>query len=255
MSIKIDVTMTATARPEIVKKTLDSFWNNLFNSAPEIDYRLVVNIDSITSKYDEEVYAVQEKIAAICKSYFPNNCISITDVPNFAAAFKWTWDSIRDDARFIFHLEDDWELLRPVNLLQMLTLFIRYQNLITLRLNAFPSKECQTKNWNLLLPWNGDFFEVTRENRGTVGICGHPSLIEGNFVRYARKFLNGKSNPEKSLKGHQQGLRSLFEIAQIGVYSKQNSPPLIKDIGREWRIKNGIHKKGPAAFFTEWVKK
>lgn len=250
MSIKIDITMTATPRPEVVEKTLQSFKDNLFNSAPELDYRLVVNIDPIPGFYDRI-----EETKEICKRFFPTFSIrSLHTDPNFAVAFKWAWDNIRPDTQFIFHLEDDWELLRPVNLLEMLELFIRFQNLIILRLNAFPSKELHTKNWNLLLPWNGSFFEVTRENRGTVGVCGHPSLIDAKFVRYARKFLNGKSNPEKALKSSTRELRSLFEIAQIGVYSEQNSPPLIKDIGREWRIASKIHKKGPAAFFTEWAR-
>ncbi len=255
---KIDITTTATLRPEILKRTLSSFRNNLFIPWIELDYQLVINVDPVGAKesYPDENKDRLYKIAKICKIYFDDRVVfNSPPKAHFARAFKWTWDHTRPDADFIFHLEDDWELLRPVDIFRMISIFTKYKYLNILRLNAFPSKELTTKNWNLMFDWNGDFFEVSPSLKGTIGFCGHPSLIDGHFVRMARLWLDGEKNPEKQMKGHHPILGAILKKGDIGIFSQPNSPPLIGDIGRDWMVKNKLRKRGNKAFFTEWEQK
>ena len=42
---------------------------------------------------------------------------------------------------------------------------------------------------------------------------------------------------------------------RYGVYIKQNSAPMVKDIGRDWMIKSGYRKAGNKAWFDQWEKK
>jgi len=254
--LKIDITTTATLRPELLEKTLDSFWENLFQNHTEIDFRLVINIDPIgqVESYPGCMQTIYTHMCNYCFSIFPNSLINFPEKANFAKAFKWCWGNVRPDADFVFHLEDDWQLLRQVDLTQMIFLTEKYPRLIILRLNAFTSKECTTKNWNLLLNWNGDFFEVSQSLKGTVGFCGHPSLINAGFVRGAAKYLDGIHNPEKVMKGRHPHFGPILHSAELGVFSEQNSLQQIKDLGRKWMIRNNYRKWGSKAFFTEWRK-
>jgi len=248
--IKIDITTTATARPGVFRRTMESFIMFMFNLGVSADYRLILNIDPAGGNQTQA-----ERVKSIAQSLFLDPVINVPETANFARAFKWTWDHIREDADFVFHLEDDWELLHRVDVCKLIEILESHRDLLLLRLNAFPSSEVQTKNWNLILPWNGEYFEVTDRNKGTVGFCGHPSLIKAGFVRFARTFLDGVHNPEKQLKGSTSPyLRSVFTSSELGVYSTPGAGPLIRDLGRSWRIKNKVTKKGPAAFFTEWIR-
>ncbi len=252
--MKIDITTTATYRPELLEKTFNSFWRFIFSRYPENNYRLVINIDPVGREelYPGQIEDISFRMLEFCRSYFDDVYVNFPKVANFAKAFKWCWDNVRVDADYVFHIEDDWELLRPVNFSRMLFLFRKYPELIILRLNAFASSELTTKNWNLLLPWNGDFFEVSSSLKGTIGFCGHPSLIDADFIRGARVYLDGIHNPEKEMKGHHPYYGPLFRSCQLGVFSEQNSPPLIKDLGRRWMMDNHYKKKGNKAFFVEW---
>ena len=252
MCPRIAITMTATLRPTILRKTLNSFCSNCFN----MDEVLIINIDPV-GIHDTEHMCVTDTIECIISEYWSRrNSILYTPLhASFPAAFKRVWQkAAQTDFDYIFHLEDDWQLLRGVDLSDMIHLMEENEDLMILRLSQFPTGQNRTKNWNKWLYWTGEFFESKPEEKGLLGFCGHPSLIKREFVEAALKVLDGIHNPEKQIKGHNKIMKPLYDKGRFGVYSPQNCGPTVMDIGRPWMVKNGFKKQGDKANFTQWEK-
>ena len=243
----VDITMTATRRPDILRRTLESFTKLMFS--PVLDQvRLVVNVDPAglpISSFD---------IIDVCREFFPNGNIHcrLAAEPSFGSAFCWTWSQV--SAPWVFHLEDDWELLRPVELSAMIALMEEEPDLAVMRLPYKLTGEELSKNWNLFFPWNGRYFECPANYAGGAGFSGHPSLIRSDFVKRTLKFLNPNHNPEKQFHARIPDLQKVVLEYRYGVWAERSAPPIIKDIGRDWMTQQGFSKEGNKAFFTRWAK-
>lgn len=248
---KIDICMTACLRPKIIEKTLQTFSKYLFNDS-DFQYRLLINIDYAGNVCVKENCCVATDIIGIASSFFKDIIYKAGKTPNFSKSFKWVWDQV--DADYVFHLEDDWELLRPVSLKKMIALMEKYKLLKILRLSAFTAGKDNMKNWNRFYPWNGEFYECPKNLIGGLAFSGHPSLIKSDWVYYVRKYLNGVSNPEKQIKWRDKKIGPYIENFRYGVFSEQNIGPTIVDLGRRWMIQNGWRKEGNKARFIKWVK-
>jgi len=189
--------------------------------------------------------------------YRPNlydrNVINVSEKPSFPAAFKWVWANI-NNSDFVIHLEDDWLLKRPANVSNMISILNSEDDLALLRMPLFQSQENKMKNWNLMYPWNGRYFECPKEYIGRAGFCGHPSLIKSQFVRNCAKHIKTNLNPEKQF--HELNVALKTEVCKwrYGVYGSPNEAALIEDIGRKWMIKNNFRKSGMKGWFKNWVK-
>ena len=254
----INITMTAIRRPELHERVLKSFCEKMFYPAMEKDRTLklypIMHIDPIGCKN-----WISEDSYDILKKYFIRNITYIESnnrTAHFGYSFKEVWQESKNNmADFTFHLEDDWELLKPVDLLNLIRIMQKFPHLQIMRLNMFSSGNLVTKNWNKFIPWNGVFFEVTPPDRGLLGFTGHPSLIRQSFVNEVAPKLNPDSNPEKQIKGKNPKFKRLFQYPYTyGVWGERGKGPIVRDIGREWMIKNGYRKKGSKAYFTEYVK-
>lgn len=241
----IDITMTATCRANIVNKTLLSFTRNMFNSCSnEHCFRLIVNIDPVGPD-------TQVAVEYVCKEYFNNIIINKPDSAHFPRAFKWCWSQV--SAAYVFNLEDDWELMRFVCLVDMTSLLDGNSALALLRLPAWRIEE-RSKNWRYFYNFNGRYFECPSQHKREVGFCGHPSLIKGDFVKRASILLSDGVNPEKQF--HARGkteLMSLIDNYEFGVYGVQHQQRTIADIGRQWMLGKYV-KSGSKAFFKTWDK-
>ena len=239
---RIDVTITACCRDDILYSTLHSFCHNFLGWA---DARCVINIDPLG-------YSTPDQVLDVCNEFFNDVVYRVAEQPNFARAFKWCWDHAEAD--YVFHLEDDWLMLRDVDINVIFNLLEKYENLALLRLPAFVSGETQMKNWNKFFPYNGEFYECPAEMRTGLGFCGHPSLIKMRFVDRVRCHLRSDYNPEKIF--HARGGEIHNEILRwrYGVYGKPGWRPVIRDIGRRWMIENNYRKSGSKAFFLKWEK-
>jgi hypothetical protein len=242
-----DVTMTATWRPEILERTFKSFFKNLWTPKdPEL--KLIINIDPVGSSKDKS-----GDIIEICSNYFREVQINRPEKAHFPSAIQWTWTQTK--APFVFNLEEDWELLYFMNWNNMLQCFIQNPKLVHLRFSKFKSTLLTCKNWSFFFNWNGGYFQCPDKDKGTVGWCGHPSLNRGNFIRECLPHINFDKNPEKQIKSHNTKIKALIDKSDFGCYIPQNSPPNIRDIGREWMLINGFRKKGKnKEWFTEWEK-
>jgi len=240
----VDITMTATCRPEVIVRTLESFLDNVeYNGR----YRLIINIDPIGTSCQAEtldfVTTVFDPKQHQVMPFLPSQA-------NFPNAFIRVWKAV--EAPFVFHLEDDWEIVSKIDMSEMLSIMERHQDLAILRLPFRPTSDTYSKNWRFFFPWNGEFFECPAEHKLEVGFCGHPSLIRGEFVKNTVVWLSSNSNPEKQFHhGHPQLMEEVLRW-RYGVYAKPLSPPTVRDIGREWMVKHGFRKKGNKAFFTVW---
>ncbi|MBW2598555.1 MAG: glycosyltransferase [Deltaproteobacteria bacterium] len=238
----IDITMTATRRPELIRKTLDTFLSRFFFRAN--DCRLIINVDPVGR--DMQSFEITD----LCREYFPNIIYRCPNKPAFSRAFKWVWSQVTAD--FVFHLEDDWELMRPVDLTKMIKIMENNPDLAILRLPWKPTGIDSAKNWRYFFPWNGEFFECPRELRRTVGFCGHPSLIRGEFVRNTVKYIDETRNPEKQFHRGPSEIMAEIDKWRYGVFAEHDQPPAIRDIGRAWMVENGYRKVGNKALFTQW---
>ena len=115
----LDITTTATIRPNLFRQTLKSFTDNLFVNRKEC--RLILNVDPI----GEDVDPV--KVVEVGKSFFDNIIYNIPDKSNFAQACKWCWSNTNSE--FVFHLEDDWSLSRKILIKNMISLLYNYSSL------------------------------------------------------------------------------------------------------------------------------
>lgn len=263
--INIAITMTATMRPVVIHQTLESFYLNMLDSAHRALFKLFINVDPCfraDPSTQRETASGFRRIVKMCGDFIPlHNIVANCSLdPSFPKAFKWVWEQAITQPNwepdFIFHLEDDWELVRKVDLYDMITLMReRDPKLLILRLSQFPTGIRTSKHWNKLLNWNDEYFQVPDNLRGLLGFCGHPSLIKPFFVRQAIKVLDGEHNPEKHIKGHNPIMKPLYDNYKFGVYSPQQVGPTIKDLGRAWMIKNGYRKQGQKANFHRWEKK
>ena len=243
----IEVTMTATWRPELIERTFKSFHDNLWKSMPP--RKLIINIDPVGADRDKS-----GDIIEICTEYFEEIQVNRPKIAHFPTAFIWCWKQVK--RQFIFHLEEDWELLYPMNWLQMIKLMASPNlNLAHLRFSIFKSTEETCKNWSNFYNWVGGYFECPEEHKGSIGWCGHPSLNNGWFVRRVVEFLDPKYNPEKQIKWRNPMIGPIIKEYNFGSFIPQNSPPNIKDIGREWMSEHRYTKAGGNnEHFTNWEK-
>lgn len=239
----MDITTTATVRPEILARTFASFEKYLFGNLK--DHRLVVNIDFIgeLDRIGEMSDVVSEK--------FDKYLLFTRNSPNFAKAFLTVWKHAQ--SKYVFHLEDDWEMLRTVNLQMMTAIMDQEPDLALLRL---PVWDCgiSCKQWNKTFPWNGRYFQCPEELKTGVGFSGNPSLIRKEFIDEALPLLHDRSCPEKQMKGTSHKMIQFLKKWEYGVFSEPGFSSAVADIGRQWRMERGLIKKGSIGF-TTWTSK
>lgn len=242
----IDILITATLRPEILERTLSSFYQNLFADYAS-DTHILINVDPVGEKIS------QGEVIDVCRQFCDRVTARTPDKPGFPIAFSWLWNSVTDDADWVFHLEDDWELLHPVDLNAMIDIMRRHNTMAALRLPWKRSDISTLKNWRVFFPYNEEgFFECPEKDRISTGFCGHPSLLNSQFVRRVAPLIWTTHNPEKQFHYWNHILHREVAKWRFAVYSKPQSPPAIKDIGMTWCRDNGFKKNGIKAFFQHW---
>ncbi len=110
--MNIDITTSATIRPDLLDRTFTSFRENLLNDNHK--YRLIINIDPIG-----ENNRTPDDVLKVARKHFSNVVYRIPESPCFPAAVIWCWKQTESD--LIFHLEDDWEMSCSIDLDQLLT--------------------------------------------------------------------------------------------------------------------------------------
>lgn len=238
----LEVTITATRRPEVLERTLKSFkpfWTKL----PDRTY---INVDPVGHDIDPQ------EVVEVATKYLGWVAWRTPEKAGFGDAFKWCWMQTR--GKYVFHLEEDWELLVEASSAELIRIMDSRPHLALLRLPISPSGTEFMKNWSHYYKWNGVYYECPQERRAELGFCGHPSMIRGDFVRACAKHLNPNRNPEKQFhRGPLEIIRTVLQY-NYGVYGKPGMGPYIRDIGRHWMVENGWAKEGVKSHFTMWQK-
>jgi hypothetical protein len=206
--MEMTFTTTACNRPSVLKRTYESYCNKLkgidFNKST-----LYINIDPAPNS--NNIGLVKE----IAESYFGNVICNFSNTANFANAVIWCFSKV--DTKYFFNLEDDWILLKDVNIKDVLNKF--NENTLQCILN---------KNKKVTLK---------RE-------FGEPAFVPSVFsTEIMKKYLNlldTSRNPEAQFKYiYRKNTNGLKKYNSL--YLNKNIE-YSRDIGRVWLQKNGLKR-------------
>jgi hypothetical protein len=232
----IDLTIVAGRRPELLRRTLESFHSGMLRHFDVAS--AIINIDPIWGDAPEEGECVQ-----VSKSYFPNARVLTGEKASFAAAVKRVWSQTKSE--FVFHLEDDWLLNEEITP----AILDRFNDPPIAQVSLM-SKE---KNWDRAR--RGDFHYVKRHTplfggfkwpirKKVTAFTTSPSFIRGEFARQWASLLNDDLDPEKQgYMGINKRLEEFMKPFRNYIYSGVKSELVITDTGREWREARCIEKK------------
>ena len=226
--MNIDVTTSATIRPGLLHATLSSFRDNLLNT--NHDYRLIINVDPAG---EEDKTA--DDVIEVAKSHFDNVVSRAPKTPCFAGAVIWCWSQVESD--LVFHLEDDWVMIRPIDLDKMLGTISEFGNFASFRL-AKQNQKC-----------SGMGLRVKPYDR----ISLNPVFIRKKFIKKAIRHMSPTKNPEKQLRTADPECGKFIKNTSHGVYVEQGSGIIVQDIGRKWMMKHGRYVKPTG--FLQWKKR
>jgi hypothetical protein len=253
-----DVAIVATLRPELLKRTLTSFIDNLWGKAYWTTIaKFYVNVDLAGAPNEREVEPLRMKVQEILfRILGKENVVINYKQPHFPTA--WLWGIQNTTSNLVFHLEEDWVMDYKIDFEKMYGMFVKYKRLKHLRLSFFKSTEEYVRLWGKYnANWNGDFFNIEDSDIIPVGWCGHPSLNDGKWLRKVAEKIDPGMNPEKQFHRNQTIVDEFIKGNQFGVFQPQNTDRTLTDIGREWMKANGFVKSGGInpEWFTHWVRK
>ena len=236
---RIDILTTAILRPEILEKTYASFSKHMFK---EHEHWLYLNIDPLGEANPKDVLGV-------ATMYFKLVHINMGDKPNCTEAWKWCWKHCEAD--IVLWLEDDWELLKEVDLDAIIKLMTDYPELGGIRLpkrdikgNEFVIGHVGNNRYAMTYNEEMGLFEMPDKGKASYAITGNPCFYNGKLLRSLAPLLDPAHphHPEKYLRYNAQASKIISQY-RYGVYGKPNDTKYVIDIGYDWRAKQGFIKK------------
>ncbi len=213
--VALEFAGTECIRPEIARRSYESFHQNLQG----VDWQrstLYLNIDPVPKGTDPGA------MVQVAEEFFGHVVHRTPPEANFARAVKWTWAAARGD--YVFYLQADWLLARPVNVHEMLAIL------------------------------GGPAWDAVNVRRS----CGHqsdrilclaPVLLRGTVARSLAMLFNTVDGPEAQLRtaNFRQGGRGLGVGLRSCHWPVGGRDPLV-DIGRRWMEEHGYRKAGGTRF-------
>lgn len=226
MSIIMDFTTPAMARPDILDRTYSSFSKNL-KGIDLKECRLFINIDPLPADVN------RTKVAAVAKKYFKEVHANYPDKANFTAACNWLWSNA--ETEYIFHIEDDWQLIKEVSVKRMLNYFKQHSELMEVCLRAYRYKY-------ITCPLS-------------------PNIMHKRYYKAVAGKLDENANPEVQLRGKKFGIEMPAPALGVACKGKIIACPekqgnvVIEDIGRRWLKKSKFKKPKKKGGFISWETK
>jgi len=244
---KVDFTMTAVIRPKLLAGTLQTIKKYIMKKQPGIDFRLIINVDPIGAAVDPM------RVVEVAQNHFKNVVYNIPDKPSFPKAVKWIWS--QSTAPYVFHWEDDMDILRSIDIVQMIYILSKYKDISSLRLykGATPRKGKALHAFKGKWIYNKDGFYVSNRWKDQFGL--NPILIKQEFISEAVKRMVDHTNPEKQFRYSQQYMRPLIEKWKYAIFAKPGETRVFDGRkGQRWKNKMKLQKpKGQT--FIKWVKR
>ena len=242
---KIDITMPAVIRPALLEGTLKSIIDNVVDDIKR--FRLIINVDPVGVKIKPE------KVIRTAEKYFPNILSNIPEKSSFPKAVKWLWSQAT--APFILHWEDDVNILRKININDMIRIMVKNRELSSLRLykHTTPKNRKSMNTFACKWVYNTDGFYVANDWKKQFGL--NPILIRKEFIDEALPKMVDNINPEKQFRYSQEYMRPIIQKWKYAIYAKPGERRLIDGRkGQVWKDQMGLQKP-IGTTFLEWVKR
>lgn len=220
--INIDFTTTSCCRTELLYKTYSSF-TKYFKGIDFSKSRLFLNLD----KY-KRVGSVSESIK-VAESFFGDVIYRVNKKPNFSEAVKWCW-SRKFITLYVFHLEEDWELLSEVNVDEMISIFTSGDpTIVSVRLRRRERSEEGKNKKVMLCPslYRRDFLKIHK----VISRSLNPEVCIMRPNTSARKWIDKKLGVNKIYS---------YIFTRASVKRGEQADRLVVDIGREWNDSKGL---------------
>jgi len=223
---KITFCTTGMLRPGILEKTYSSFSKNLTG----IDLKkchLILNIDPLPAKNNND--KKKKSITNIANKYFGKVEINWSKKANHTNAVKTVWSKVTTP--YIFHLQDDWELKKKVNINDMMKVMEDDDKIHEVMLMRKCNK-CPNRVGFPPCLLSEKFFK------------GLPELFNSNMAceyQMQRIFAGDPKFPK-----HPSGLDH-----SCLMFFPSKKTPVIIDIGRAWMKKSG-YVRGKHDKFITW---
>ena len=133
----LNVTCTAMPRPKIHDQCFRSYTENITG----VNWKqstLYMNIDPLPCVTQKEWDAMQIKrieSVSIAKKYFGNVEVKLPENPNYTRAYNWVYSNAKTE--YILNLEDDWALIRKVDIKALIKPFEETRTLYEVVLRAY----------------------------------------------------------------------------------------------------------------------
>jgi len=238
----IDIAMTAVLRPALLNGTLKTIIKYVVDDVNR--FRLILNIDSV----GENVHP--SKVIEVAKKHFPNIVYNIAREPSFPKAVKWVWS--QTTAPYVFHWEDDVDILRKININKMVQILESNPKMSSLRL--YKGRTPPNKKWmtTFLCRWvyNDDGFYLAKDWKKQFGL--NPILIKKQFIDEAIVCMRDDINPEKQFRSSQAFMNSVIKKWEYAIFANPGESRIIDGRkGQAWKDKMGFQKpKGET--FLKW---
>jgi len=242
--IKVDITMTAVLRPKILDGTLKNIVKYVVDDPDR--FRLILNIDPVGESIKSK------NVLKVATRYFSNVIFNVPNEPSFPKAVKWVWE--HSDAPFVFHWEDDVNILRKINIKHMIDILNKYEDLSSLRLykDRIPRKQ-SFKTFSCIWKYYDEGFYIANDWQRQFGL--NPILIKREFIDEAVTRMVDHVNPEKQFRSTQKYMVPLIKKWKYGLYGKPGEYRLIDGRkGESWKNKMNLRKPSKAKFLV-WDKK
>jgi len=220
----LDVTITATLRPELLERTLQSFRESVNSSW---GFRCLLNVDPVGG-------GSLDQLTRTAQAHFDHIVIRTPKKADWLNAIKWLWMRVKSPV--FFHLEDDWVFNRPVSADSVVDIFEQEKKLGYLCLRKKSIKagaEQQIGN-----EWITYRKRVHGQRLGL-----QPSFWRRRLARDIVALLpeTTRRSPEKLMREGECCEAAVMQWKDAD-YGKINTEPWVTDIGREWRAERGLKR-------------
>ena len=219
-SIALEFTTTACNRPDILESTYLSYTSRL----KKVDFKnstLYLNVDPTPTNTDIT------KVELVAKKYFGTVIVNYPETPNFSAAAYWCFSQVKGP--YFFHLEDDWNLCRPIDI------------------NELINKLNDTTFQCILNKKRTKYLTLEKGEPSFV-----PSLISTEIWKKYLENFDTSINPEYQFK--KQFQNSETGLAKFTSVYYNERLEVSKDIGRGWLKRNKIRRKyANGATWSPWI--
>jgi len=198
----IEFITTSCNRPEILDRTYNSFTTNLKN-INFTESTLYINVDPAPN--NDHI----EEMKKVANKYFGTVVINNPKKPNFAKAVKWC--TSQPKGKYVFYLEDDWNLSTEVDIYSLIDIMEKDTNIKKVQLR----NKCISNN----APGNKHRFGLP------------PGLWQSEILINFSKQMIDNLNPESQIVNYQRKLmKDGFDVKKV-IFGDSI---IIHDIGRWW---------------------